>query len=240
MSGAPIVTRVGRPADVFGVHGAEGLSHWTCLARRAGLDGTWEAIEWASIPPGGVSGEHRHTRTEEIYYILTGRAEIGLNGRRTPVGPGDMALTAAGTSHSLHNTGGTPVNWLVIEMLTPATAAAVRWGEPARKGADMESTIVNLREQREIDPRSVFDGPLELIRIRRLAPGQSEGFDATAHEHTLFVLDGSGLGASGQVEVDLAAGTSVTLPLGGRITVTAGPGGLEFFHARMAVPGGRA
>ena len=240
MNAAPIVSRVGRPADVFGVHGAEGLSHWTCLARRAGLDGTWEAVEWASVPPGGVSGEHRHTRTEEIYFVLAGRAEISLNGERTPVRPGHLALTAAGTSHSLHNTGNTPVDWLVIEMLTPATAAAIRRGGSQRKGTHVESTIVDLRELGEVDPSSVFDGPLEMIRIQRLAPGQTEEFDATGHEHTLFFLDGAGLGTSGRVEADLAAGTSVTLPLGGRLTVTAGPSGLEFFHARMAVAGSPA
>ncbi|WP_158013531.1 hypothetical protein [Carbonactinospora thermoautotrophica] len=72
------------PSEVYGVHGAEGLTYWKCLARRDGLAGPWEAVEWASVPPGGVSGEHLHTRTEEVYFILSGRGRSSSTANRAP------------------------------------------------------------------------------------------------------------------------------------------------------------
>lgn len=113
------------PSRVYGVHGSEGLSLWKCLARRAGLFGSWEAVEWAWIPPGGVSGEHLHTRTEEIYFILSGRGQITLDGRSYQVLAGDLILTSVGTRHGLRNTGTEGLGWLVIEVASPATAMAL-------------------------------------------------------------------------------------------------------------------
>ena len=126
IGGELIVNDLSDPSTVYGVHGADGRSAWKCLTRRTGLAGDWEAVEWAWLPPGGVSGEHLHTRTEEVYIILTGRAEILLNGTATEVGPGDVILTGVGTVHGLRNIGDSDVSWLVIEISSPRTAAVLR------------------------------------------------------------------------------------------------------------------
>ncbi len=127
-----IIADLEDPSVVHGVHGTAGLSRWKCLARRAGLSGAWEAIEWAWLPPGGVSGEHVHTRTEEVYFILSGRGEMLLDGTPRPVGPGDLVLTGLGTRHGLRNVGDEGLGWLVIELLSPATAGVLR----ARRGKE--------------------------------------------------------------------------------------------------------
>jgi len=129
VAGGLIVGDLAEPSIVYGVHGADGMSGWKCLARRTGLGGSWEAVEWAWVPPGGVSGEHLHTRTEEVYFILSGRAEILLDGVATEVGPGDLVLTGVGTTHGLRNIGDDDVTWLVIEMSSPETAAVLRAGQ---------------------------------------------------------------------------------------------------------------
>jgi len=120
-----VVADLAEPSTVYGVHGSDGLSLWKCLARRAELVGCWEAVEWAWIPPGGVSGEHLHTRTEEIYFILSGRGQITLDGRPYQVQTGDLILTSVGTRHGLRNTGTEGLGWLVIEVASPATARAL-------------------------------------------------------------------------------------------------------------------
>jgi len=229
------VSTVDRPVEVHGVHGAAGVTSWTCFSRRAGLDGDWEAIEWASVPVGGVSGEHRHTRTEEIYFILSGQAEVRLDGRPYVLGPGGLVLTCVGSTHALHNVGTSPVDWLVIEMLSPDTAAAVRDRDVSDRRTGMGSKVVNLAELGQFDPREVFAGPLENIALRSLADGETLDLAAHGREHTLFVIEGSGHAKSGSTEVSLAAGTSVTLPLGTELTVLAGQPGLKIFLATMAV-----
>jgi|GEM_PF-347566 len=238
------------PSVVYGVHGTTGLSQWKCLARRAGLFGAWEAIEWAWIPPGGISGEHVHTRTEEIYFILSGRGEMTLDDKPHAVGPGSLILTGLGTKHGLRNVGDEGLGWLVIEMPSPATAAALRGSEPPspapttpiqRGDKDVTNAVVlNLRQTYEVDPRGVFTGPLRNIRLVDLKPGQQAELSAEGVEHTLFTLRGSGEISSGETTVPMKYGVSVTLPLGTGMTVTAGAEGLEYFLASLEVPGGGA
>ncbi|OJT26061.1 hypothetical protein BO221_09540 [Archangium sp. Cb G35] len=240
------------PSVVHGVHGTTGLSQWKCLARRAGLFGSWEAVEWAWIPPGGISGEHVHTRTEEVYFILSGRGEMTLDGKPHPVGPGSLILTGLGTKHGLRNVGDVGLGWLVIELLSPHTAAVLRGAEPPGPGPaprpptqrgeeDVTNAVVlNLRQTYEVNPRGVFTGPLRSIRLVNLKPGQRAELSAAGEEHTLFTLSGSGEISSGDGAVPLKYGVSVTLPLGTGMTVTAGDEGLEYFLASLEVPGGGA
>lgn len=234
---AVLVSSTREPAEVVGVHGAAGKTQWTCFTRRAGLVADWEAIEWASVPPGGLSGEHLHTRTEEIYVIMTGRGEMSLDGVGTEVSSGDMILTTTGTRHSLRNTGDVPLDWLVIELLSPQTASAVRGRSKSPERTKMNSKIVNLRSEGRFDPREVFAGGLEETVIEQLSAGNDLSLDATECEHTVFVISGQGVAVHEHGKVELTAGTSVTLPRGARLTIEPGSDGLEIFRASLRIPG---
>jgi mannose-6-phosphate isomerase-like protein (cupin superfamily) len=234
-----IVTDTSAPAEVHGVHGAAGTSWWKCFARGADVAGAWEAVEWASLPPGGLSGEHLHTRTEEVYILLAGTGQIILNGRRSPVRAGDVVLTGLGAQHGLLNTGTEPLNWLVVELLGPQTAAVFGRGPRSpskRDGAMTTARVFHLQEPGEIDPRSTLTGPLRRITRRRLAPGQDEPVAADDREFTFFVIAGSGTATSAHARAELAAQVSLTLPLGDAVTLTAGPDGLELFALELLVP----
>ncbi|MEU9481053.1 cupin domain-containing protein [Streptomyces sp. NPDC048191] len=232
-----IVADVSEAAEVYGVHGTEGLTYWKCLARRTGTAGSWEAVEWASLPPGAVSGEHLHTRTEEIYFVLSGEGELRLDGRPYPVRAGSMALTRTGSTHGLRNTGSGPLDWLVVEMSTPHTHSVLTGarGSDRERNSMPRSTVHVLGEATEVDPSGTFDGPLRTIRTRALATGEKLTLAAEGTEHVVFVLGGEGTATGSGAEVPLAAGSAVTLPLGGSLTVTAGAEGLRVFHAVLAV-----
>ncbi|AUY49049.1 cupin domain-containing protein [Streptomyces sp. CB01881] len=222
---AVVVADTGTPADVHDVHGAAGVAQWACLARRAGLAGDWEAVEWVRLPPGGVSGEHRHTRTREVDVLLTGNGEITLDGRPYAVGAGDAVLTAAGTRHGLRNLGASALERLVIEL--PA-----QWDTAAAVGS---TVIRDLRNAGPVDPSAVLGGPLRLLRFARLAPGERDGHAADGVEHTLFVTAGGGRAAAGNVRLPLRPGVALTLPLGSVADLADGPGGLEYVHAELVV-----
>ncbi|MER5636752.1 cupin domain-containing protein [Kitasatospora sp. NPDC002227] len=228
MRHAVIVGDTRQPAEVHGVHGTRGLTRWACLARRAGLGGGWEAVEWASVPPGGVSGEHLHTRTEEVYVLLGGQGEITLDGRPHPVEAGDAVLTGLGTTHGLRNTGAGNLDWLVIEM--PAEPV------PGDGPVVRHAVVTDLRRGGPVDPSAVFTGPLRRIEHVRLAPRERAVFRTDGVEHTLFVTAGSGRAATGDVRVPLLPGRGLTLPLGTGAAFTAGLDGLEYVHAELAVP----
>jgi uncharacterized cupin superfamily protein len=123
VTGQAVLADIEEPSVVYGVHGTEGASEWKCFARRNDLFGSWEAIEWAGLPPGGVSGEHVHTRTEELYFIISGTGIMRLDGREHPVRGGDLILNGIGTRHGLRNVGPDRLTWLVVEVVGPLTAA---------------------------------------------------------------------------------------------------------------------
>ncbi|QGV82134.1 cupin domain-containing protein [Streptomyces ficellus] len=230
MRDAVVVADVHTPADVHGVHAAKGHSRWTCLARRTGLYGGWEAVEWAWLPPGGVSGEHLHSRTEELYFLLSGRGEITLDGRPHAVRAGDTVLTGLGTRHGLRNTGRRPLAWLVVEL----TATPAPKEQPVN---GHRSTVVrDLRGHGPLDASTVLTGPLRTVRLTQLPPGGGTAIDAHGEEHTVFVTGGTGTARATGSHVSVARGTSLTLPLGTSAWLNAGPEGIEFFHAALDVP----
>ncbi|MFH9422939.1 cupin domain-containing protein [Streptomyces sp. NPDC017529] len=231
-----IVADTSDASRVYGVHGTEGLTYWKCLARRTGTAGSWEAVECASLPPGTVSGAHRHTRTEEIYFVFSGEGELHLDGVAHPVRPGSLGLTRAGSTHALHNTGDSALDWLVIEMSTPHTHAVLTGARRAEPEKNMpRSAVHHLDHDSTVDPATSFDGPLRTIRTLTLDPGESESFASDGAEHVLFVLDGEGTAAGSGTDLPLAAGTAITLPLGGEVKISSGAGPLRLFHTVMDV-----
>lgn len=120
-----VIADLNEPSVVYGVHGTEGVSQWKCFARRNDLFGPWEAVEWAGLPPGGISGEHVHSRTEELYFIVSGTGMMIIDGQEYSVAAGDLILTGLGTRHGLRNVGAHELSWLVIEVVGPAMAAVL-------------------------------------------------------------------------------------------------------------------
>lgn len=228
------------PAQVFGVHGTTGVSYWKCLTRRMGLSAAWEAVEWACLPPGGVSGEHVHTRTEELYFILAGTGRITCEGGARLVRSGDLIATPLRARHGLTNTGHDPLAWLVIEVSAPAQSAALAGravkDEPRRKVTPVSLHIVNLRQVEQFDARAVLDGPIRDVRLLQLSPGERVELLADGVEYTTFTVNGRGTAADGAAEIPLTAGVAVTVPRGGQLNVQAADDdALELFVACLAI-----
>lgn len=57
-----------------------------------------------AMHPGSTIGEHRNDK-DEIYYVLSGRGELLLDGKRRDVGVGDAILTRKGSTHALEQRG---------------------------------------------------------------------------------------------------------------------------------------
>jgi mannose-6-phosphate isomerase-like protein (cupin superfamily) len=57
-----------------------------------------------ALHPGSAIGNHRNDE-DEIYYVLSGRGELTLDGVRHIVGPGTAIWTPAGGSHGLRQLG---------------------------------------------------------------------------------------------------------------------------------------
>jgi mannose-6-phosphate isomerase-like protein (cupin superfamily) len=63
--------------------------------------------------PGGGSSPHSHTYNR-AFYFLTGTASVTIEDRTWPVTPGTFVKVPAHKQHSLTNTGGDDLVFLVI------------------------------------------------------------------------------------------------------------------------------
>jgi len=57
-----------------------------------------------AFKPGSAIGYHQQ-REDEIYYVLSGRGLMTIDGKEFEVGPGDAILTRPGSSHGLKQVG---------------------------------------------------------------------------------------------------------------------------------------
>lgn len=78
--------------------------HNSCIRRQS--------LAEARLPPGGMTTKHHHPQTEEIYYLLAGRARMEIDGEVCEVGPGDAIAIPPGAVHQITNIGGEVLTFL--------------------------------------------------------------------------------------------------------------------------------
>ena len=64
-----------------------------------------QSLAEARLAPGLSTTPHRHSRTEEIYYILSGEGLMQIESEQRSVGPGDAIAIPPGQRHQITNTG---------------------------------------------------------------------------------------------------------------------------------------
>ena len=211
---------------VTGVHGAPGVSGWKQLVPGMTLRGAWEAVELARIPARGLSGLHRHSRTNELYLGIAGTGEYLLDGGAVPLRPGELAMAAVGSVHGLRNAGDDDVVWLVVEV--PATTG----GMPV----NLSKGPIDLDHAGPVDLAEHGLDPLRQAGVDRLAAGESRELDTGGGELFGYLVSGAGVVAAGRAVFPVPAGTGITLTLGERAILTASEP-CQLFWVRSGLPG---
>ncbi len=106
-------------SKILGVHGGKGILHWKRLATGLMMHADWDSFEFCRLEPGAAVGEHVHSRTEEIYFIVGGHGLMHINQERAEVGKGDLIVTTLNTRHGIDNTGDGDLEFVVVEVLPP-------------------------------------------------------------------------------------------------------------------------
>lgn len=60
-----------------------------------------QSLAEATLTPGQVTQRHYHRASEEIYFVLAGRAEMRLDGERRELAAGDAVLIPPGAWHEI-------------------------------------------------------------------------------------------------------------------------------------------
>ena len=107
-----------------------------------------QSLAEARLPVGGSTKEHRHNRTEEIYYITHGTDRIRIDRQTCDVKPGDAIAIRPGQKHKLWNAGNETLRLLcccapayehadttVTERIRPRAAHARARGRTPKKPA---------------------------------------------------------------------------------------------------------
>jgi quercetin dioxygenase-like cupin family protein len=85
-----------------GPHDGDGLTTaYPFFERAEGFDIVFRK---RALHPGASIGEHLNDK-DEIYYVLSGRGELMLDGEYREVGAGDAILTRRGSRHGLQQRG---------------------------------------------------------------------------------------------------------------------------------------
>ncbi|HUY87420.1 MAG TPA: cupin domain-containing protein [Pirellulales bacterium] len=71
-----------------------------------------QSLAEARVAPGQTTTPHYHPRTEEIYYILSGRGQMRIGDELRRVGPGDAIAIPPGKTHAIANDGGETLKFL--------------------------------------------------------------------------------------------------------------------------------
>ena len=69
----------------------------SCIAKQS--------LAEARLAPGQQTTRHYHIKTEEIYYILSGRGLMDLDGQQREVAAGDAIAIPPGAVHTITNIG---------------------------------------------------------------------------------------------------------------------------------------
>ncbi|MFF1406283.1 pirin family protein [Streptomyces sp. NPDC058294] len=150
------------------------------------------------LAPGAGFGEHPHSHTEIVTWVIEGElTHRDSTGRRTTVRPGDVQHLSAGTGvrHTERNDGAVPLVFLQM-WLAPREAG----GESAYR------TVTGIADS---TPYAV-PAAGAMLHVRRLAPGERTAVPDAAFVYVHVVrgavrLDGEELGAGDAARVTDAA-----------------------------------
>lgn len=132
--GGVIITATDGLQRIRDIHGGKGEIRVKRLATGNMMYGDWDSFEYAELPPGTGAGKHVHTRTEELFFVISGRALIGLGDETVEVGPGDVILTPYQGVQSVSAIGDTDYKMLIIEVLPPEVVERLPGHSPSAEG----------------------------------------------------------------------------------------------------------
>jgi mannose-6-phosphate isomerase-like protein (cupin superfamily) len=100
---------IGTPEEIPGTQGSESHGGTGEYFVRTLLDGvpgsSFKYVRDLILYPGSTIGLHPHTGDEEIYFVISGRGVMVVDGEERMVGPGSVVLTQSGSHHGLRNEG---------------------------------------------------------------------------------------------------------------------------------------
>lgn len=113
----PIVGDIDGLTTYYDLMGGSGEVRLKRLLSAPQMTSSLDIAEHVVFLEGASCGLHRHTRTEEIYYLLSGAGTVEVEGERLEVRGGDLIITPLNSVHQIGAVGDTNLAMLVVEVL---------------------------------------------------------------------------------------------------------------------------
>ena len=84
-------------------HGGTGPIEFRRLLTRSDFETPIDFVDYTIIPPGSSIGVHEHEGNDEIYFIVSGKPRIDVDGCERRIEGGGIAVVRSGQKHSLVN-----------------------------------------------------------------------------------------------------------------------------------------
>lgn len=78
-------------------------------AGRVSAPAEKQSLAEATVPVGGVTIEHYHLHSEELYLVSAGEGRLTVDGEERIIREGDCALIPSGARHMVANIGSDPL-----------------------------------------------------------------------------------------------------------------------------------
>jgi len=205
--------------------GGSGSARWKTIINGMHLPGPWNVVEYVVIPPGASCGQHQHTATEEIYFILAGSAEMHINGTPVEVRAGDLITCPIGTVHGIANHGAEDMRFFVVEVFpghgAPPAAEHISVHDQLRYVAGYRRNDGDDLRVAQVNLTTHFTGPWRVFSEIEIPPGEAIGpyHPPRGMAEVLFVVDGEAeVTAASQVRKG-GPGLCVGAALGASLTI---------------------
>ena len=77
-------------------------------------DGKVQMINWALLPSGSAFQAHYHEDMQEVFILVSGSAEMTINGQSQAMTVGDTLIVEPREIHTMRNTGDEDVHYVVL------------------------------------------------------------------------------------------------------------------------------
>ncbi len=84
------------------------------------IKGTIQMINWAKMKPNKSFAQHYHENMNEIFIIISGKAEIEIDEERTTLKATDTVYIPSQAKHRMRNIGSKDVEYLAIGIIKKA------------------------------------------------------------------------------------------------------------------------
>ena len=96
------------------LHGGKGIVNYRRALGPEVFRTNWGYVDHLAVPPSATLGYHRHDLQEEIYYVISGKGRVVLNGETAMIAAGDAVPVRLHEAHAFENSASDDLELMVI------------------------------------------------------------------------------------------------------------------------------